>query len=129
MLGKQGRRAVAKPVGQRHRDNGTVQSAYAKRLGNNSRVPPHLEDICTADAAIGGRKRGRRERLLYVGSAAKKKCKYVPNDSQNRTLTRLHSIFACELSDKTSKTINTALSVCKNVLICCKKIFCITNDL
>jgi len=46
---------------------GTAQSAYAKRLGNNGPVPPHLDDICTADAAIGGRKRGRRERLLCAG--------------------------------------------------------------
>jgi len=73
---------------------GTAQSAYAKRLGNNGLVPPHLDDICTADAAIGGRK--RRERLLCAGSAAKKKRKYVPEDSQNRALTRLHSIFARE---------------------------------
>jgi len=45
---------------------GTAQSAYAKRLGNNGLVPPHLDDICTADATIGGCKRGRRERLLFV---------------------------------------------------------------
>jgi len=84
---------------------GTAQSAYAKRLGNNGLVPPHLDDICTADAAIGGRKRGRRERLLCAGSAAKKKRKYVPEDSQNRALTRLHSTFARER--QTLKTINT----------------------
>lgn len=42
---------------------GTTQSAYVKRLENNDRVPPHLDDICAADAAIGGRKRGRGENV------------------------------------------------------------------
>jgi len=52
---------------------GTTQSAYAKRLENNGRVPPHLDDICAADAAIGGRKRGRRERLLCASFPASEK--------------------------------------------------------
>lgn len=85
---------------------GTAQSAYAKRLGNNSRVPPHLDDICTADAAISGRKRGRRERLLCAGEKEAQVC--AQRFAKPRINAPALDIRArTEWYNKTSKTINT----------------------